>query len=92
MCDFPYTGRFCEDVIETAQNATAQATLITKKAHAESIKITGRARSEGLKILMTLCGITNPEQKISYFYLGALAAGTNMNLAVDFNNYVIGGR
>lgn len=78
--------------VETAQNATAEATLITSKAHAESVSIVGKARSTGLKALMTACGITNPNQKISYFYLGALSASHKINLAVDFNNYVIGGR
>ena len=77
---------------ETGQNATAEALLITTKANSESVRIIGQARSAGLKSLMTACGILLASHKISYFYLGALGTSSNVNLAVDFNNYVIGGR
>lgn len=76
---------------ETGQNATAKAALITNKAQSESVRIIGDARSTGLKKLMNLCGITQISHKVSYFYLGALASNSKVNLAVDFNNYVIGG-
>ena len=76
---------------EISGDAHAKSTYILTEAQANATKLIGLTNSEGMKKLMANFGFT-PEQKMSYFYLKSLAESSHTNLAVDFNNYVIGGR
>lgn len=77
--------------LEIANNATALSALIQRKASAEAERVVGTARSKGLQRFVELCGFSNGAHKVSAEYLGHLASSSKARLAVDFNNYVIGG-
>lgn len=86
------TKRIENRASEISGQAQAKSTLILTEAEANATKLVGLTHSKGLKEIMTQIGFSKPGEKVSFVYLKSLAESAKVNMAVDFNNYVIGGR
>ncbi|XP_067928708.1 uncharacterized protein [Watersipora subatra] len=88
------TEQLVEDILNSAQevtaNATAQSQLIAANSQANYEKILEGARREGLVRLFTSVGLSTVDYKNSFDYLRSLADNSNAHLTVDFDQLITG--
>ena len=90
LCIYFQVDSINNEVREIAENATAQSALILSNAKANSTATVELSRSSSLAQLYTTLNITNEVHKTSFVYLRTLRMMSNLKLAVDFQDLIMG--